>query len=45
LLRRGCANRAIEEVLAAIRVFLSLGIAREVSASVLLVRQAIVNRS
>jgi tetratricopeptide (TPR) repeat protein len=41
MFRRGNADAAIQEVLAAVHVFLSLGIAREVSASVLLLRKAI----
>jgi tetratricopeptide (TPR) repeat protein len=41
LFRRGRADEAIQEVLAAVHVFQSLGIAREVNASVLLLRKAI----
>jgi tetratricopeptide (TPR) repeat protein len=41
MFRRGDSDHAIEEVLAAVKVFQSLGIAREVSASVLLLRKAI----
>jgi tetratricopeptide (TPR) repeat protein len=41
LFRRGDSDHAVEEVLAAVKVFQSLGIAREVSASVLLLRKAI----
>lgn len=41
MFRRGQTDRAIEEVLAAVQVFQTLGIAREVSASVLLLRKAI----
>ena len=39
-LRRGRTGPAITDVLAAVRVFLSLGIAREAAASVLLLRQS-----
>jgi hypothetical protein len=41
MFRRGDSDHAIEQVLAAVKVFQSLGIAREVSASVLLLRKAI----
>jgi tetratricopeptide (TPR) repeat protein len=41
MFRRGDSAHAVEEVLAAVKVFQSLGIAREVSASVLLLRKAI----
>ncbi len=42
LFRRGRVDEAIQEVLAAVRVFQSLGITREVNASVLLLRKAMV---
>lgn len=41
LFRRGRADDALEEVLAAVHVFQTLGIAREVNASLLLLRKAI----
>ena len=41
MFRRGRTDAAIEEVLAAVQVFQALGIAREVSVSVLLLRKAI----
>jgi tetratricopeptide (TPR) repeat protein len=44
LFRRGRVDEAIQEVLAAVHVFQSLGIAREVNASVLLLRKAMVAR-
>ena len=40
-LRRGQTGAAIQEVLAAVDVFLSLGIAREAGASVLLLRKTL----
>jgi tetratricopeptide (TPR) repeat protein len=44
LLRRGCTGTAIEEGLAAVDVFLSLGIAREAGVSVLLLKKGFEQR-
>ncbi|HEY4564887.1 MAG TPA: hypothetical protein VIJ36_18020, partial [Thermoanaerobaculia bacterium] len=44
LLRRGCAEDAIEEGLAAVDAFLSLGIAREAGVSVLLLKKGFEQR-
>ncbi len=44
LLRRGCTGDAIEEGLAAVDVFLSLGIAREAGVSVLLLKKGFEQR-